>query len=77
MALLWLIERVAESVSHWIAGKASRKIGESLVRRLTQMPRGWNRQLFDLPDRLATSWGIQPQTKPSASAGIPPARQLQ
>jgi hypothetical protein len=59
MAMLREVERVAEDLWRWITGKASRKVGEAWVRCLTQMPRGWNRQLFDLPESLATSWGIR------------------
>jgi ER-bound oxygenase mpaB/B'/Rubber oxygenase, catalytic domain len=78
MAVLRAVERVAEKLWRWITGKTCRKVGEAWVRCLTQMPRGWNRQLFDLPESLATSWGIRRDEKPiTAGTGIPPVTSAQ
>jgi hypothetical protein len=47
------------------------KFGQQIVSDLTQIPRGYNRKLFDLPEKLRTSWGIKmPET--SATTTSPP-----
>lgn len=60
--LMWVLERAAEGLWRLLAGKAGRRIGEALVKHIATMPRGWGRTLFDLPDHLATAWGIQKPT---------------
>jgi hypothetical protein len=61
-SLLWVLERVAGRLWRWLVGRASRHIGEALVQWITTIPRGWQRELFDLPDHLAESWDVR---KPS------------
>ena len=36
------------------------KFGILIVDDLTRIPRGWNRRLFQIPERLRTAWKLKP-----------------
>jgi mpaB/rubber oxygenase-like protein len=47
------------------------KFGLLLVQEITTIPRGWNRQLFQLPEQIRVAWKIKPnhQTSTPTVAG--------
>ncbi|MGH7939715.1 MAG: hypothetical protein ACREFR_01415, partial [Limisphaerales bacterium] len=38
-----------------------KKFGQSILVHLTKIPRGGNRKLFQIPDKLRSAWNIKPR----------------
>lgn len=62
---------IGEALHSTVLQTMGNKFGIILIHWLTQMPRGWDRQLFDLPETLRKTWRINGKKTPSPAAPAP------